>query len=335
MLLDSKVCVIGAGAWGTTIANLLAKKGNLVYLWDHNPAVFENIKYHSINDQFLPGFILSGNIIPCQTLSEAMDGSDHIILAIPSKYVYDVLAQVTKTIPADVSILVLTKGMILDEKPIFLTDMIQKAFPQIPLSRLAVLSGPNFALEIARELPAATVLACTDPLVGKQWQEGLSASYFRVYSSSDIIGVQLGGIMKNVIALAAGILDGKMLGMNVKSALIVRGISEMARLFKPLGCKTETLYGLSGLGDLIATCQSELSRNHWAGMQIGAGQSLTDLLAMGRTVEGIDSVPAVLKLASHFSIDLPICKEINEIIFKGKEIHQSIEDLMKRTLKTE
>jgi len=331
----SKVGVIGAGAWGTTIANLIAKKGDLVYLWDHSPAVFENIKYHSVNDQFLPGFTLSKNVIPCQAISEAVSGSDLIIVAIPSKFISQTLEKINISITANPVILILTKGLILEEKPTFITDMVLQAIPQSHLSQLAVLSGPNFALEIARELPAATVIACVEHDVRTQVQTFLSTSYFRVYGNSDIIGVQLGGIMKNVMALAAGILDAKALGMNVKSALIVRGVSEMARLFKPLDCKAETLYGLSGLGDLIATCQSELSRNHWAGMQLGRGISLTDLQSMGKTVEGIDSLPALKTLAENMAVELPICNEIYEIIFNHKEIHQSIHDLMKRALKSE
>jgi glycerol-3-phosphate dehydrogenase (NAD(P)+) len=331
----STISLLGAGAWGTTIANVLAKKGYKVRLWDHNPKVADAILDHSINDLYLPGIELSPAIVPCHSLSELLQESSLLIVAIPSKYLATILNQTLPFIKPSQCVLALTKGLLFEEKPLLVSDLIQKYLTVVPLSQIAILSGPNFALEIARDLPAATVIAGTDITYLKDLQSLLTTPKLRVYTNTDLMGVQLGGMMKNVIALSAGIIDGLNLGMNLKSALLVRGVSEMNRIFTALGACPQTLYGLSGLGDLIATSMSELSRNHWAGLQIGKGLTYQELISYGRTVEGIETLPALLKLADLYQVELPICKQTYEIIFKGKPVLDAIEDLMKRTLKAE
>jgi glycerol-3-phosphate dehydrogenase (NAD(P)+) len=331
----SPIGLMGAGAWGTTVANVLAKKGNKVRLWDHNPLVAETIRDHSINDLYLPGIELSQNIEPVNSTEELLTNLALLIIAVPSKYLVDILKQSCSVIPSTVRILALTKGLLFEEKPLLITDLIQKYLPNIQLSQIAILSGPNFAFEIARDLPAATVVAGTDPSYLVKLQQQLTTLKLRVYTNTDLTGVQLGGMMKNVIALAAGIIDGLNLGMNLKSALLVRGVSEMNRVFTALGASPQTLYGLSGLGDLIATSMSDLSRNRWAGLQIGKGLNLAELTSFGRTVEGIETLPALLKMADFFKVELPICQQTYDIIFKNKPVADAIEDLMKRTLKAE
>lgn len=329
------ICLVGSGAWGTTIGNLLAKKGIDVYLWDNNPSVQSSIRSHHINDPYLPGIELSPRLIPEDSLEALARKAALLIIAVPSKYLSSLLSEIASFVSPTVHFLFLTKGLLMEEKPLLITDLCRRHVPEVPLSRLAVLSGPNFAVEIARDFPAATVVAGTNDEYVHSLQSILSTVNLRVYTNSDLIGVQLGGMMKNVIALSAGIIDGQGLGMNLKSALLVRGVAEMNRVFSALGVNSHTLYGLSGLGDLITTSMSDLSRNHWAGEQIGKGLSLREVQSFGRTVEGIDTLPALLKLAETIKVELPICQATYEIIFQGKPVREAINALMSRKGKAE
>jgi glycerol-3-phosphate dehydrogenase (NAD(P)+) len=335
MMSLSPISLLGAGAWGTTVGNILAKKGHEIRFWDHNNQVEHSIVSHHINDPYLPGIELSPNFLPSKTLSEHIQNCSLLILAVPSKFLVPTLQEILPFLHSNLHILALTKGLMFEEKPLLVSDIIQKYLGNIPLSRIAVLSGPNFASEIAREMPAATVVAGRDSEFLLSLQNLLTVSHLRVYTNTDLLGVQLGGMMKNVIALSAGILDGANLGMNLKSALLVRGVAEMSRVFSAMGACPQTLYGLSGLGDLIATSMSELSRNHWAGLQIGKGLTLLELSSYGRTVEGIETLKPLLKLAEMYQVELPICQQTYDIIFNSKPVLGAIEDLMKRTLKAE
>jgi glycerol-3-phosphate dehydrogenase (NAD(P)+) len=331
----SQISLVGSGAWGTTIANVLAKKGHLIRVWDQNEKVITDISTHHINCEYLPGIELSANLLPSGNLLETIKGTDLLIIAVPSKYLPDILSRINGCIEEPIKVLALTKGLLFEDKPLLVSDLIQKYCPGISLSNFAILSGPNFALEIAQDLPSATVVAGLDLHYLQALQTLLSTKTLRVYTNTDLLGVQLGGMMKNVIALSAGIIDGLGLGMNLKSALLVRGITEMNRIFMAMGANPQTLYGLSGLGDLIATSMSELSRNHWAGFQIGKGLSYAEILSFGRTIEGINTLPPLLKLAELYSVELPICLETHSIIFQGKQPLSAIEDLMNRSVKPE
>lgn len=335
MISLSPISLLGAGAWGTTIGNILAKKGIKLKFWDHNHEVRQSVLSHHINDPYLPGVELSPNLVPSSSLPELFENSSLLLLAVPSKYLVPTLKEILPYVSSQLHILVLTKGLQFDTKPLLVSDMIEKYLKTIPLSQIAVLSGPNFATEIAREMPAATVVAGTDREYLDALARLLTSSHLRVYTNTDLLGVQLGGMMKNVIALSAGILDGAMLGMNLKSALLVRGVAEMSRVFRAMGACPETLYGLSGLGDLIATSMSDLSRNHWAGLQIGRGMNLRELESYGRTVEGIETLKPLLRLGEMYHVELPICQQTYEIIFKDKPVLEAIEELMNRTLKAE
>ena len=331
----SQISLVGSGAWGTTIANVLAKKGHLIRVWDQNEKVITDISTRHINCEYLPGIELSSNLLPSGNLLETIKGTDLLIIAVPSKYLPDILSRINMYIEEPIKALALTKGLLFEGKPLLVSDLIQKYCIKISLSNFAILSGPNFAQEIAQDLPSATVVAGLDLLYLQALQTLLSTKTLRVYTNTDLLGVQLGGMMKNVIALSAGIIDGLGLGMNLKSALLVRGITEMNRIFMAMGANPQTLYGLSGLGDLIATSMSELSRNHWAGFQIGKGLSYAEILSFGRTIEGINTLPPLLKLAELYSVELPICQETHDIIFQGKQPLAAIEDLMNRSVKPE
>ncbi len=335
--MNWKTSILGAGAWGTTIARLLSKKGYQVCLWEVFPDQCQKIQTEKENSKYLPGVGLDFPTLSISSnLQQAMHFADLLILAIPSKYLQVFLPNLSPLLRPSQSLLSLVKGILPGTVPRLLLDDLQEMLPNLTLERMAVLSGPNFAKEIAQDLPAATVVAGQNTSFLEELQQYLSTAHFRVYTNQDFVGVQLGGILKNGIAVAAGLMDGKSMGYNAKSSLIVRGIAEMSRLFIAMGGLQETLYGLSGLGDLIGTCTSPLSRNWWAGTQLAKGITYDELQkTTGATVEGIDSLPGLLKLADIHQVELPICKEINRIVFQGKGIEQSIQDLMTRKLRSE
>ncbi len=316
-----KVSVIGAGAWGTAMALLLAKKGHRVTLWENFPDLCKALQNNKENTRYLPGVSLEHPQLSFSSqLSSTLSSAELIILATPSKFLEEFLPKMLPHLNSNQLFLSLVKGILPRPIPRLLLEDIQELLPILPSSHMAVLSGPNFAKEIALDLPAATVISAQDKTFLKDLQSFLSTPNFRVYTNPDLVGVQLGGIMKNVIAIAAGLLDGLHLGYNAKSSLIVRGTSEMSRLFVAMGAQQETLYGLSGLGDLIGTCTSPLSRNWWAGTQLATGISYAELQrTTGTTVEGIDSLPGLLNLAHSFHIELPISQEIFAIAFQQKD----------------
>ena len=330
------ISIIGAGAWGTTVANLIAEKGNLVNIWDYSEEVVESIKNKHTNSRYLPDIELSKNLIPAHDLKGAVSNKELLIMAVPSKYLDDVLENMNMYISSNTHILSLVKGMILTEPQELITDHMINVIKKVPKENYFTLSGPNFAIEVARKLPAATVIGGIDQKYLKTLQEFMSTDLFRVYITTDYIGVQLGGILKNVIAIAGGICEGLYLGSNTKSSLIVRGISEMKKIFTLFGGKIDTLYGLSGLGDLIGSCSSDLSRNRWAGIQIAKGATIQSISKeSGKTIEGIDSIPAIKSIGEKNNLELPICNEVYEIVYNGKDYKSSIRDLMRRTLKVE
>jgi glycerol-3-phosphate dehydrogenase (NAD(P)+) len=332
-----KVSVIGAGAWGTAMALLLAQKGHTVTLWENFPELCQQLINKKENTRYLPGVCLNHPKLSFSSeLSSALSSAELVILATPSKFLEEFLPKMLPHLNSGQVFLSLVKGILPRPIPRLLLEDIQELLPILPASKMAVLSGPNFAKEIAQGLPAATVISAQDKAYLQELQSYLSTPNFRVYTNPDLVGVQLGGIMKNVIAIAGGLLDGLQMGYNAKSSLIVRGTSEMSRLFVAMGAQQETLYGLSGLGDLIGTCTSPLSRNWWAGTQLATGISYTELQrTTGTTVEGIDSLPGLLNLAQSFHIELPISQEIYAIAFQQKDIRQSLQELMSRKLRTE
>lgn len=328
--------MIGAGAWGTTIANLIADKGNNVTLWVHSKKTLDEIKNENENTFYLPGIKLNDKIQPTSSIKQALEDKNTIFIAVPSKYLIGLIPEICKNISENSFVISLIKGMMLTQPQELILDYLYRSFVRIPKENYFVLSGPNFAYEIARKLPAATVIGGSNLEYLSILQAFLSTEYFRVYTNTDAIGIQLGGVLKNIIAISAGICDGLELGSNTKSSLIVRGINEMKKIFVSMGGNTDTLYGLSGLGDLIGTCTSDLSRNRWAGIQIAKGHSIEEIVEIKKiTVEGISSLPAVMEMAKKLNVELPICNEVHEIVHNKKDVKKSIKALMLRTLKKE
>ncbi len=330
----STVGVVGAGAWGTTLAHLLAEKGLSVRLWAHEVEVVETIARKQENMLFLPGVKLSAGIQATHSLAEAVDGRDFLVFAVPSQVARPVLEALARPLRgAAPPVVSATKG-IEEESLEVMTRVLERALPAG--SRVAVLSGPSFAAEVVRGLPTAVTLAGEDDALIQSLQRTLMTPAFRVYTTNDVIGVQLGGALKNVMALAAGVVDGLGLGHNTRAALITRGLAEMVRLGVAMGAAPQTFFGLSGAGDLVLTCTGALSRNHSVGMRLGRGETLQDILAsMHAVAEGVLTSKAALKLAERHQVDMPIVKEVCAVLFEGKACEQAVRDLMERGAKEE
>ncbi|MFA4967518.1 MAG: NAD(P)H-dependent glycerol-3-phosphate dehydrogenase [Candidatus Margulisiibacteriota bacterium] len=313
----AKVSVIGAGAWGTTLSILLAENKHEVSLWTYEKEVFHDIRDYQENKKYLTGFPLSALITPATDLNEAVAGKELVIISVPTQFLSRFTLRSVKA-----PILSASKGI--DEETLKL--------PHEIIGADAVISGPNLAKEIAAGKPAATVVASKDSALAKKIQKLLSSDKFRVYTNDDVVGVELGGALKNIIAIAAGAADGFGLGDNAKSALLIRGIAEITRLGVSLGANAQTFSGLSGMGDLITTCSSNLSRNHHVGYELAKGKKLPDILASMKDVaEGVPTCRAAVKLAKKQNIEMPITNETYEVLFKGKDPFKAITSLMTRT----
>ncbi len=324
---NTPVAVIGAGAWGTTVAQLLAVNVPDVRLWMRSADQASEMQATRINTRRLPGVTLNSRIAFTDDTATALRGAAAAFVAIPSRYLSEVLPLLPEA-PALVSCI---KGFGRNGLA-RLSDVMQAA---VPNAVTAVLSGPNLAREVASGLPAAAVIASRDESFALQVQGWLQGPKFRVYTSSDVAGVEIGGAVKNVIALATGISSGLGLGENTKATIITRGLHEIIRLGTLLGGRRETFYGLSGLGDLVATCAGPQSRNFTAGQRIARGENLHDLEADGLTAEGIQAVERIFGFASEHGIDLPICSEVYRVVFRGKPAADAIRALMERSAKPE
>lgn len=326
------VSVIGAGAWGTTLADLLAKKGLDVFLWCFEEETVKDINASRENKKFLPGIKLHSNITATANLEESFNNSKVIISVIPCQHIRSTLKGKILKVSKDTIILSATKGI--EKETLKRPSEIIKEL--LKTDNVAALSGPNLSKEIAKGLPAASVVACSDTNIAKKLQEILNTENFRIYTSDDVIGVELGGALKNIIAIAAGICDGLGLGSNAKSALIVRGMAEIKRLGLAAGAKSETFSGLSGIGDLITTCQSSLSRNHSVGEQLAKGKTLAEIQkSMNAIPEGVDTSVSALKLAEKLKVEMPITREVYKVLFENRKPAESIPCLMGRSLKSE
>ena len=324
---NTPVAVIGAGAWGTTVAQLLAVNVPDVRLWMRSADQASEMQATRINTRRLPGVTLNSRIAFTDDTATALRGAAAAFVAIPSRY----LSEVQPLLPEAPALVSCIKGFGRNGLA-RLSDVMQAA---VPNAVTAVLSGPNLAREVASGLPAAAVIASRDESFALQVQGWLQGPKFRVYTSSDVAGVEIGGAVKNVIALATGISSGLGLGENTKATIITRGLHEIIRLGTLLGGRRETFYGLSGLGDLVATCAGPQSRNFTAGQRIARGENLHDLEADGLTAEGIQAVERIFGFASEHGIDLPICSEVYRVVFRGKPAADAIRALMERSAKPE
>jgi glycerol-3-phosphate dehydrogenase (NAD(P)+) len=327
----SKLSVIGAGAWGTTLSILAAENKHSVTIWSYEEDVAKSINDLRENKKYLNGFQLSQNIDSTTDLKKAAS-SDIIILSTPSQYLREILRKFSGFIKKDALIISAVKGLEIETQK----RMSEVTKEELPCKNIAVISGPNISKEIARGLPAATVAASTDIEIAKLVQQILNSSRFRVYTNTDVTGVELGGALKNVIAIAAGVADGLMLGNNAKSALMVRGITEIMRLGVAMGGKSETFSGLSGIGDLITTCESTLSRNHQVGVEIAKGRKLKDIITkMYDVAEGVPTSKAAREISRRLKIEMPITEEVYSVLYEGKDPFKAISSLMQRELKNE
>lgn len=329
------VGVVGAGGWGTALAKILADTGERVTLWCHGADSFRQMVETRENRAYLAGISLPAELTVTQSLGETVSNKRLVICAVPSHVVREVFSRAMDDLAQTTMILCGTKG--LEEGSLkTMGELFVDLLGAGRKKNLAFLSGPTFALEVAKMLPAAVTVAAADESIAKSIQQILSTQNFRVYTSADVIGVQIGGVVKNVIAIAAGISDGLSLGHNARAALITRGLAEMTRLAVRMKADPLTLAGLPGLGDLILTCTGDLSRNRAVGLQIARGRSLHEITASTRTVaEGVRNTRSLYALAERLGVDMPIVGQMYQVLYAGKEPADAVRDLMLRSLKPE
>ncbi|NLA04604.1 MAG: NAD(P)-dependent glycerol-3-phosphate dehydrogenase [Firmicutes bacterium] len=330
-----KAAVIGAGGWGTALAVLLAGKGYPVSLWMRRPELYKKILLKRSNEEYLPGIKLPDTIRPTVELEEALHDKNFVLFAVPSHGLRAVAAAAVPYLPPRAVLVNAAKGLV-EPGGLRLSQLLKAALPVERHDQIAVISGPNHAEEVSRGLPSATVAASTAPGTALLVQEALMTSYFRVYTHSDLTGVELGGALKNVIALGAGIVDGLKLGDNAKAALVTRGLAEMTRLGAALGACASTFSGLSGLGDLYATCSSPHSRNRDVGCRLGRGERPGEITAAMKTVaEGINTTRVAAGLARRAGVEMPITTALHGVLFEALPPQQAVERLMEREKKAE
>lgn len=324
-----KVTVLGAGAWGTALARLLQSGGNEVTLWGHAPEHLEDLRRTHRNERYLPGIVLPWELRLEPDLPRAVAGAEYVVLAVPSKSFRGVAQSLAGFAGVAVSV---TKGI---EHQTGLT-MCGVLAETAPLARRAALSGPSLAQEVARDIPTAIVAASADPATAAAVQKLFHRPAFRVYTSHDLLGVELGGALKNVIAIAAGICDGLGFGDNTKAALVTRALAEMRRLGVAAGAHAETFAGLSGLGDLMVTCFSKLSRNHGFGERLGRGEAVPDIIASLHSVaEGYPTARSASDLARRLKVETPVVDETYATLYEGKSPALALRDLTARESKPE
>ena len=327
----SYITVIGAGSWGTTLACLLAEKEYDVSLWAFEKDLVDTINDTGMNSVYLPDVQLPANLKVTYDIAEAMKKSRYILNVVPTQFTRSVFNEAVKYMPEDAVIISASKGI---EQGTLLT--VSSILKEITGHQTAVLSGPSFAKEVINKFPTAVTLATENPDTGLIIQEIFNTHYFRVYTHSDMLGVELGGALKNVIAIASGITDGLGLGHNARAALITRGLAEIVRLGVSLGADERTFSGLSGLGDLVLTCTGPLSRNYSVGVSLGKGLKLKEILSSTKSVaEGVATALSAFELSQKQGIEMPITEQIYEVIYKEKTPEDAVSMLMNRTLKSE
>jgi glycerol-3-phosphate dehydrogenase (NAD(P)+) len=327
--------IIGAGGWGIALAKHLADKGDALTVWCHGAETHRELVSKRESQTYLPGVVLPAEVNVTRLLEETAARKDLVVLAVPSHFMREVTTAVAPHVSFRTGVVCGAKG--LEEESLkTMGEVLAEVFDDVRRDRIAFLSGPTFALEVARGLPAAvTVAAYAEPLC-REVQETFSTQSFRVYTSSDVVGVQMGGVIKNVIAIAAGISDGLGLGHNARAALITRGLAEITRLAVRMGADPMTLAGLPGLGDLVLTCAGDLSRNRKVGLQIAAGKSIHDITGASRRVaEGVRNTRSVHLLARRLGVEMPIVEQMYRVIHDGKKPSEAVRELMQRSLKPE
>ena len=330
-----RAAVLGAGAWGTALAKVLSDKGERVTLYARRAELPHQMAAKHVNERYLPGIELGGDLAVTTDLTKALEDASLIVLAVPSHALREVVREAHRSWPDRAPIVSATKG-IENDSLMLMGEVVLDVAGDATRDRMTILSGPSFAREVALGLPTAIVVAGTAGDVVRDVQQRFASDRLRVYSSDDPIGVELGGALKNVIAIAAGACDGLGYGHNSRAALITRGLAEIVRLSMAKGGSALTLAGLAGLGDLVLTCTGELSRNRTVGFELGRGRKLGEVLdTLGHVAEGVKTTKSAYDLGRKLNVDLPITTEVYRVLYEGKSPRQAVSDLMSRTLRAE
>ncbi|MEW6078853.1 MAG: NAD(P)H-dependent glycerol-3-phosphate dehydrogenase [Thermodesulfobacteriota bacterium] len=332
---DIRIGVVGAGSWGTALTNLLAAKGMAPMLWAYEPELKDQIEKEHENKLFLPGIKLAGGISVSNDLAEVVADKDIVLMVVPSHLMRSVSSKIADIISDRTFVVTASKG-IENESLLTMTGVLGETLKRTPRDRLAVLSGPTFAREVAAGYPAVVAVAAENQETALFLQQAFSAPLFRVYTNNDVIGVELGGAVKNVIAVASGVSDGLGLGLNSRAAIVTRGLTEMRRLGIAMGADPHTFAGLTGVGDLILTCTGALSRNYTVGTKLGQGMKIADILADMRMVaEGVKTAKSIYNLARKIKVEMPICEVMYSILYEDLAPGEAVFRLMGRSLKHE
>ena len=330
-----KAGVVGGGSWGTALAHHLALKGITVDLWVREQSVCDQIKNKGINEVFLPEIMLSDNIRPVQSFKEVSEAKDLLLVVVPSQFFRDILSELSPFLSSSTPLVVGTKG-VENQTLMTMSQVLKSVAPEAWNNAFACLSGPSFAREVCCKHPTAVTLASKDKQLATYLQEIFSTDYFRVYTTHDVVGVELGGALKNVIAIAAGASDGLGFGYNARAALITRGLAEITRLGVSMGAQPATFAGLAGMGDLVLTCTGDLSRNRSVGLKIAKGIPLAEIISgMNMVAEGIKTSQAAYNLSKKMNVEMPVATEVYRIIYEEKNPQEAVRDLMGRQLREE
>ena len=326
-----RIGIVGAGAWGTALSWVVRRAGSDVVLWAHRPETAETIGLRRTNPDYLPGIALDAAVRATSDLAEVAD-CDALLMVVPAQVTREIGAALAPALRPDTPVAVCSKG-IEQITGALMSEVVGDVLPGRPI---AVLSGPTFAIEVARGLPTAVTIACGDGDAAQVFGAALGGPHFRPYRSDDVIGTEIGGAIKNVMAIACGVTEGRGLGENARAALITRGLAEMTRLCLAKGGRAETMMGLGGIGDLVLTCASEKSRNYALGFALGRGEKLESLMAGRLTVaEGVFSAPAAIALAQRLGIEMPIAAAVDGILNRGADVDEVIEGLLSRPFRDE
>jgi glycerol-3-phosphate dehydrogenase (NAD(P)+) len=331
---DDRIAVVGAGSWGTAFAAIPAEQGTQTTLWARRPELAEAIAATGENPDYLPGHRLPESLRATADLAAAVEEATVVVMAVPSHTMREIFRGVAPLLGPDVPVISLSKG--LEQGSLKRMTEVLREEGDLPEDRVAALTGPNLAKEIAQRMPAASVVACVDEGRGARLQDVFMAPTFRVYTNTDLIGCELGGALKNVMAIAAGMAEGMGFGDNTKASLMTRGLAELARLGVAMGGDPLTFQGLAGMGDLIATCSSKLSRNHQVGLQLAKGRSLEEIVADMRMVaEGVKTSRAVVDLGRRVGVEVPIAEMVTRVLYEGVTPSDAVLRLMLRSAKPE
>lgn len=330
-----RCAVIGGGSWGTALGTVLASKGWPVRIWDIDTAVLEDIRTTRHNARYLPGVELPPSMTGCDDLAEALSDAELVVIVVPSHVTRSVAVRIRPFLPPDCLICCAVKGIEVDTLAT-MSEVLHAELPESMHRHLTFLSGPSFAVEVARGMPTAVTVAGTDEAARHAVQEAFHRPSFRVYTSDDVVGIEVAGCVKNVVAIASGMCDGLGYGANARAALITRGLVEITRLAVAMGAQPVTLTGLSGMGDLILTCSSELSRNYRVGLGLGKGRALADIVAeLGQVAEGVGNARSVMALATRYQVDMPISAGVHAVLYEEVSAQDAAAALMARAFKPE